>query len=65
MDKKFEFYSKNQLAEFRKSIQAMGTTVNNGTIEIPQGHLLTKGRKPITPIKPIDVIKAPMHDVFL
>ena len=65
MDKKLMFYSKEQLADFRKSIQAMGTTVNNGTIEIPQGHLLTKGRRPIAPIKPIDVIKAPMHDVLL
>ncbi len=65
MDEKLKLYTKEQLAEFRKSIQAMGTEVKNGTIEIPQGHLLTRGRRAIAPIRPIDVIKAPITDVML
>jgi len=65
MDDKLKFYTKEQLIEFRKSIQAMGTEVKNGTIEIPQGHLLTKGHRTLAPIKPIDVLKAPMTDVLL
>lgn len=65
MDEKLKLYTREQLAEFRKSIQAMGTEVKNGTIEIPQGHLLTKGRRAIAPIRPIDVVKAPITDVML
>ena len=63
MDEKLKLYTREQLAEFRKSIQAMGTEVKNGTIEIPQGHLLTKGRRAIAPIRPIDVVKARILDI--
>ena len=55
-------YTKEHLAEFRKSIQAMGTAVNNGTIEIPAGTVL-KGRRTETPITPAIVLKTPMADV--
>jgi len=64
MDKeKFTSYTKEYLTEFRKSIQAMGTAVKNGTIEIPQGSALTKGRRVEIPIKPEDVLKTPYSDV--
>ena len=33
-NKKFEFYDMSHLTEFRKSIQAMGTNVKNGTIGV-------------------------------
>jgi len=36
LTKSFSNYTNAQLANFRKSIQAMGTPVNNGTIIIPE-----------------------------
>ena len=57
-------YTKDNLNEFRKSIQAMGTTVKNGTVEIPMSSdILTKGRRAIAPIKPEDILKTPMNDI--
>ena len=63
MEEKFSNYSKSNLTEFRKSIQAMGTPVNNGTIEIPQGTILTNGHRPNLPIKPELILKTPLGDV--
>ena len=54
-------YSKAQLSEFRKSIQAMGETVHNGTVEIPLG--MSKGRKIIDKVKIEDIIKTPYADI--
>ena len=48
-------YSKEQLGQFRKSIQNMGTSVNNGTIEIPLGDTMPKGRRIMERLKPEDV----------
>ena len=63
MDKeKLGNYTKASLNEFRKSIQAMGTTVNNGTVEIPTGELLSKGRRVMERIKPDDILKTPMTE---
>lgn len=64
MDKeKLSSYSKSNLNEFRKSIQSMGTTVNNGTVELPSSNVLTKGRRLEAPIKPDDVLKTPMTEL--
>ena len=58
---KTTLYSKDRLNEFRKSIQAMGETVHNGTVEIPLG--MSKGRKITDKIKIEDIIKTPYSDV--
>ena len=57
---KMEKYSKSALTEFRKSIQNMGTTVNNGTAELPLSLEITKGRRTTDKIKVEDVIKTPL-----
>lgn len=61
---KFAQYSKEHLSEFRKSIQAMGEPVKNGTIEIPDSSRLIKGHRPFLPPKPCDIIKTPLSDVL-
>lgn len=61
---KFAQYSKEHLAEFRKSIQAMGEPVKNGTIDIPDSARLIKGHRPFLPPKPQDIIKTPLSDVL-
>lgn len=63
-DKKLTLYSKAQLAEFRKSIQAMGDKVPNGTITLPVdgssgGSAL---RRLLNIVKPDDVLKTPIND---
>lgn len=63
VEEKFTHYSKSNLTEFRKSIQAMGTPVNNGTIEIPQGTILTNGHRLNLPIKPELILKTPLSDI--
>lgn len=55
-------YNKEHLNEFRKSIQNMGTAVNNGTIEIPLGDTMPKGRRIMERLKPDDVLKTTMND---
>jgi hypothetical protein len=61
-NKKFEFYDMSHLTEFRKSIQAMGTSVKNGTIEITP-DMLTQRHGPSLPVKPEEVLKTPLSDV--
>lgn len=61
-EKKYTLYSKNQLAEFKKSIQAMGDVVKNGTIEIPLG--MTKGRKIIDKISIEEILRTPFADTL-
>ena len=61
MEEKTSFYSKAQLNEFRKSIRAMGETVNNGTVVIPMGDASTKG-KVLDRIRPEDILKTPIND---
>ena len=63
MDEKKDYglYTKSQLNEFRKSIQAMGETVHNGTVEIPLS--MSKGRKISDKIKIEEIIKTPYSDV--
>ena len=60
--KSFSNYTNAQLANFRKSIQAMGTPVNNGTIVIPEGTDLAK-RPILVNIKPDDILKTPTQDI--
>ena len=60
-NEKYGLYTKNQLNEFRKSIQAMGDPVHNGTVEIPLG--MTKGRKIVDKIKIEDILKTSYTDV--
>ena len=63
-ERKFAMYSKDQLNEFRKSIQNMGTVVGNGTVEIPlDAASTTKGRRMFDRIKPDDILKTPISDV--
>lgn len=63
-ERKFAMYSKDQLSEFRKSIQNMGTVVGNGTVEIPlDAASTTKGRRMLDRIKPDDILKTPISDV--
>lgn len=60
-EKKITLYSTEHLNEFRKSIQKMGTTVDNGTVELPSTDaFMNKGRRVLDRIKPEDVLKTPM-----
>ena len=62
-EKKYTLYSKDQLNEFRKSIQNMGTTVSNGTVELPTTDtFMNKGRRVLDKVKPEDVLKTPISD---
>lgn len=63
MEEKFAKYTNENLTNFRKAINKMGSPVGNGTVEIPMtSDVLTKGRRQVLPIKPEDVLKTPMSD---
>lgn len=61
-EQKYTNYTKTQLAEFRKNIQAMGEPIKNGTAEIPLG--MTKGRKILDKVKIEDLLRTPYTDVL-
>lgn len=64
MDKEMiTLYSKDHLNEFRKSIQKMGTPIENGTVGIPTSEtFLSKGRRGLDKVKPQDILKTPIID---
>lgn len=59
---KYKTYTKTYLNEFRKSIQAMGEPVKNGTVEIPVG--MTRGRKILDKVKIEDLLRTPYTDTL-
>lgn len=61
-EKKLTNYTTEQLNEFRKSIRAMGETVNNGTVVIPMDGVASKGRRLLERLKPEDILKTPLTD---
>ena len=62
MEEKYSNYNKNNLSEFRKSIQSMGNPIKNGTLEIPM--MTGKGKRIINKVDINEILRTPYADIL-